>query len=103
MKNLADSVIKFRVLIITVFIIFTILMVIPLKDSSVDPDVENMLPDHLRVHLKELEEKFGGMEIVFVVVEDKDVLRPSVLAQINAISDALKEIKDIDDEVKPKE
>ena len=96
MKNLADSVIKFRVLIITVFIIFTILMVIPLKDSSVDPDVENMLPDHLRVHLKELEEKFGGMEIVFVVVEDKDVLRPSVLAQINAISDALKEIKDIE-------
>ena len=96
MKNLADSVIKFRGLIISLFIIFTILMAIPLKDSSVDPDVENMLPDHLRVHLKELEEKFGGMEIVFVVVEDKDVLRPSVLAQINAIRDALTEIRDIE-------
>ena len=96
MKNLADSVIKFRKLIIALFIVFTLLMAIPLKDSSVDSDVENMLPDHLRVHLKELEEKFGGMEIVFVVVEDKDVLRPAVLAQINAISDALKEVKDIE-------
>ena len=96
MKNLADSVVKFRVLIVIVFVVFTLLMAIPLKDSSVDPDVENMLPDYLKIHLKELEEKFGGMEIVFVVDENEDILKPSVLNQINEISAALKELKDIE-------
>ena len=96
MKNFADRLIKFRFLIIVLFILVSLAMAIPLKDSEVDPDVENMLPDYLKVHLEELEEKFGGMEIVFVVVEDKDVLRPAVLTQINAISDTLKEIKDIE-------
>ena len=96
MKNFADGLIKFRGLIIAIFIVVTLIMAIPLKDSEVDPDVENMLPDHLKIHLKELEEKFGGMEIVFVVVEDKDVLRPAVLEQINAIASALKEVGDIE-------
>ena len=49
-------------------------MVIPLKDSAVDPDVENMLPPEMSVHLKELEKRFGGMEIIFVVVENDDIL-----------------------------
>ena len=96
MKNLAEFVIKYRIGIIAFFVIITLVMAIPLKDSAVDPDVENMLPDHLRVHLKELEEKFGGMEIIFVVVEDEDVLRPAVLEQINAIASALKEVPDIE-------
>lgn len=96
MKNFAEGLIKFRGLIIAIFIVVTLIMAIPLKDSEVDPDVENMLPDHLKIHLKELEEKFGGMEIVFVVVEDKDVLRPAVLEQINAIAAALKEVGDIE-------
>ena len=96
MKNFADGLIKFRGLIIAIFIVVTLIMAVPLKDSEVDPDVENMLPDHLKIHLKELEEKFGGMEIVFVVVEDKDVLRPAVLEQINAIAAALKEVGDIE-------
>ena len=59
MKNLVEGLIKFRVLIIVIFVVVSLLMAIPLKDSEVDPDVENMLPDHLRIHLKELEEKFG--------------------------------------------
>ena len=62
MKNLAEGLIKFRVLIIVIFVVVSLLMAIPLKDSEVDPDVENMLPDHLKIHLKELEEKFGGMD-----------------------------------------
>lgn len=96
MKNLAEFVIKYRIGIIAFFVIITLVMAIPLKDSAVDPDVENMLPDHLKVHLKELEEKFGGMEIIFVVVEADDILKPSVIDQVNAIAASLKGIPGIE-------
>ncbi|MGI6393225.1 MAG: efflux RND transporter permease subunit [bacterium] len=96
MNKLSEMVIKFRWYIIVAFVSITLLMAIPLKDSAVDPDVENMLPDYMSIHLKELEEKFGGMEIVFVVVEADDVLRPSVLEHINSIAENLKEIDGIE-------
>jgi len=96
MKNLAEFVIKYRIGIIVFFVVLTLVMAIPLKDSAVDPDVENMLPDHLKVHLKELEEKFGGMEIIFVVVEADDILKPSVIEQVNAIAASLKGIPGIE-------
>ncbi|MBR6245491.1 RND family transporter [bacterium] len=96
MKNLAEFVIKYRIGIIVFFVVLTLVMAIPLKDSAVDPDVENMLPDHLKVHLKELEEKFGGMEIIFVVVEADDILKPSVIDQVNAIAASLKGIPGIE-------
>ena len=92
MEKLSGLVIRFRWLIIILFVLITVLMAIPLKDSAVDPDVENMLPEEMRVHLKELEKRFGGMEINFVVVEDKDVLKPSVLDKINKIAEKLKGI-----------
>lgn len=96
MKKLSEIVIKFRWIIIFIFVLLTLLMAIPLKDSAVDPDVENMLPDHMSIHLKELEEKFGGMEIIFVLIEADDVLKPSVIDQINSIAARLKEIDGIE-------
>lgn len=96
MKKISELVLKLRWVIIFLFVIATVLMAIPLKDSAVDPDVENMLPDYMSVHLKELEEKFGGMEIIFVLVESDDILKPSVLEQINSIADKLKNIEGIE-------
>lgn len=96
MKNFSDLVIRFRWMIILFFLLVTILMAVPLKDSAVDPDVENMLPEKMSVHLKELEERFGGMEIIFVVVEAEDVLKPSVLDRINTIAENLKKIKGVE-------
>jgi predicted RND superfamily exporter protein len=93
MNRLSELVIRFRWFTIVIFSVITLLMAIPLKDSAVDPDVENMLPEHMSVHLKELEEKFGGMEIIFVLVESDDVLKPSVLEHINSIADSLKKIR----------
>jgi len=95
-KTLSDYLIHLRWPIIVIFILITVLMAIPLKDSAVDPDVENMLPPEMSVHLKELEKRFGGMEIIFVVVEDEDILKPSVLDQINTIAAKLKEIDGVE-------
>lgn len=96
MEKLSDLIIRFRWLIIIFFILITVLMVIPLKDSAVDPDVENMLPPEMSVHLKELEKRFGGMEIIFVVVENDDILKPSILEQINKIAEKLKKIDGVE-------
>jgi len=96
MNKLPELVIRSRWFIIIFFIVITLLMAIPLKDSAVDPDVENMLPDNMSIHLKELEEKFGGMEIIFVVVEAEDILHPEVLEQINSIADVLKKIDGVE-------
>ena len=96
MEKLSGLVIRFRWTIIILFVLITVFMAIPLKDSAVDPDVENMLPDEMSEHLKELEKRFGGMEIIFVVVEDKDVLKPSVLEKINTIAAKLKTIDGVE-------
>ncbi|HQI04204.1 MAG TPA: MMPL family transporter [bacterium] len=96
MVKLSELVVKYRWFVIIIFSVVTLLMAIPLKDSAVDPDVENMLPEYMSVHLKELEEKFGGMEIIFVLVESDDILRPSVLEHINSIADILKNVQGIE-------
>jgi len=93
---MSEIVIKYRWIVIAIFVLITAVLAIPLKDSAVDPDVENMLPPEMGVHLKELEKRFGGMEIIFVVVEADDVLRSTVLDQINRIADELKKIDGIE-------
>jgi len=93
---MSEIVIKYRWIVIAIFVLITAALAIPLKDSAVDPDVENMLPPEMGVHLKELEKRFGGMEIIFVVVEADDVLRSTVLDQINRIADELKKIDGIE-------
>jgi len=89
-------IVRYRWQIVILFILISLLALIPLKDSQVDPDVENMLPPEMRVHLTELEEKFGGMEIIFVVIEDEDILRPSVTEKINEIVEKLSVIESIE-------
>ncbi|HPS28866.1 MAG TPA: MMPL family transporter [bacterium] len=96
MQRMSEIVIKYRWIVIAIFVLITAALAIPLKDSAVDPDVENMLPPEMGVHLKELEKRFGGMEIIFVVVEADDVLRSTVLDQINRIADELKKIDGIE-------
>lgn len=96
MQKISEIVIKYRWGVILFFTLITIALAIPLKNTTVDPDVENMLPPEMGVHLKELEKRFGGMEIIFVVVEDEDILKPSVLEQINKISDELKKINGVE-------
>ncbi|HNW82007.1 MAG TPA: MMPL family transporter [bacterium] len=96
MQRMSEIVIKYRWIVIAIFVLITAVLAIPLKDSAVDPDVENMLPPEMGVHLKELEKRFGGMEIIFVVVEADDVLRSTVLDQINRIADELKKIDGIE-------
>lgn len=96
MQRMSELVIKYRWIVIAIFVLITAVLAIPLKDSAVDPDVENMLPPEMGVHLKELEKRFGGMEIIFVVVEADDVLRSTVLDQINKIADELKKIDGIE-------
>ncbi len=96
MSKLSVFVIRFRWTVILFFLILPLLMAIPLKDSRVDPDVENMLPENMRIHLTELEEKFGGMEVIFVIIEDDDILRPSITERIVNISNKLKKIDGIE-------
>ncbi len=92
----SDFLIRYRWLIIIFFVAVTFLTAIPLKNSEVDPDVENMLPENMRVHIAELEELFGGMEIIFVVIEDEDILRPSVTERIIRISQKLSEVDGVE-------
>ncbi|HDT11679.1 MAG TPA: RND family transporter, partial [bacterium] len=96
MNKLSIDLIRFRWPVIIFFPVITFLLIIPLKNSQVDPDVENMLPENMRIHLTELEEKFGGMEIIFVVIEDEDILRPAITERINTISERLKQIESIE-------
>jgi uncharacterized protein len=92
----AGYLIKFRLPVIIFFVTITILTSIPLKNSEVDPDVENMLPENMRAHIAELEKQFGGMEIIFAVIEDEDVLRPAITERINRISEVLKDLGGIE-------
>ena len=97
MERFADFVIRFRWSIILFFILFTALFAIPLKDTQIDSDVQNMLPPDMieQVQLKEIEKEFGGMEMAILMLTAPDVLTEKMRETILNIFHTVSDIKGI--------
>ncbi len=98
MRKLADLVVRLPWLFIGIFVAITLGFATRLPDIEIDPEVKNQLPEDMpaRVSIRRIEERFGGSEMVLVVLSAPDVLDPAVLGRLDAIGDDLEKLDFVD-------
>lgn len=98
MKKIAEFAIKFRWLIIVVFLGATVFMGNQMKKSKFNADMMTYLPEDMeaRVHQGQIDSIFGGTQMIMVVFETDDVINASTLERANFFSQEMKKIKGIE-------
>lgn len=97
MEKLSRAIIKFRYIIIGIFIVLTVFLGYQIKDIKINSDVISSLPDddpHASL-LKKIGEQFGGNKIGMVILETENVFTTEVLQHVRMITDTLKEFEGI--------
>lgn len=97
MKFPSEWVIRWAWPIIVTFSVGSLLFLIPLRNVQIDPEIKNQLPPDMpsRRNVRAIEAKFGGSELVMIVVQAPDVLAQPTLARIQKLSDALAKVPNI--------
>lgn len=103
MQLLSELVIRWRWPIIVLFLAFTALFAAQLPRLEIDPEIKNQLPEDMpaRRNLHAIEEKFGGSELLMVVLTADDVLATSTLERVRRISDGLAKLPTVSRVVSP--
>jgi len=98
MNTLADMIVKLRWVIIPVFIFVTAFFATRIPKAEIESDLKAMLPSDLpsRLNTEEIDELFGGTEMLMLIIKADDVLEPETLQRTEAISKQMKRIKGVD-------
>ncbi|UCE20908.1 MAG: RND family transporter [Candidatus Aminicenantes bacterium] len=98
MKSLADIIVKWRWVIIPIFILVAAFFATRIPKAEIEPDLKAMLPSDLpsRLNTEEIDELFGGTEMLMLIIKADDVLEPETLQRTEAISKQMKRIKGVD-------
>lgn len=98
MKTIADVIIKFRWLIILIFVAITAFFVSQIPKAEINSEMKSMLPSHLeaRRNTDKIDELFGGTEMFMLIIKADDVLNPETLKRTKNISRQMKRIKGVD-------
>lgn len=98
MKTIADKIIKFRWLIIVVFVVITAIFALQIPKAEISPNVKSMLPHDIesRINTEKIDELFGGTEMVMVLIKTEDVLDSRTLKRVENISKQMSRTKGID-------
>ncbi|MGD2246031.1 MAG: MMPL family transporter [Candidatus Aminicenantes bacterium] len=98
MKTLAEQIVKWRWVIVPVFILFAAFFATRIPKAEIESDLKAMLPSELesRVNTEEIDELFGGTEMLMLIIKAGDVLEPETLQRTEAISKQMKRIKGVD-------
>ncbi len=91
MKFPSQWVVRWGWPVIIGFVSLAVLFALPLRNIEIDSEIKNQLPPDMpaRRNVRAIEEKFGGSELVMLVVQAPDVLQASTLERIRALADAL--------------
>ncbi|CUU02979.1 hypothetical protein JGI1_00642 [Candidatus Thermokryptus mobilis] len=92
MQNFSELVIKFRVVLISLFFLLTFIFIYSMRNLRVNPDLVSYLPesDEAVKLSREIGNKYGGNLTAVVVIESDDVFKPEVLREIYALTESLK-------------
>jgi predicted RND superfamily exporter protein len=103
MKFPAQWIVRFAWPIIFGFVALAALFALPLGNLEIDPEIKNQLPPDMpaRRNVRAIEEKFGGSELVMLVVQAPDVLESSTLERIRKLSDALAKMPGVERVLSP--
>jgi len=97
MNWLQDVVSKRANLIIGFVIVLTIIFGYSALDIGIDTDVKEMFPEgHPALeNFDRVSEDYGGVEYIFIMFSDDDVITPGTLSNIEQMTEQLKELEDI--------
>ena len=92
MNRFAESIVKFKWLIITVVILLTVLFGYQIKNLHINADIISSLPDDDPVAklYKDIGTEFGGNDMGMIVLETKDIFDAKVFKDIKQITDSIK-------------
>jgi len=98
MKKFAEIVMKFRILIIILCLLLTVILGFFIKNIKMDTDFINYLPktDPDVKFFKKTGNKFGGNYICMIAIETKDIFNYKTLSQIRKITHSLEKIEGIE-------
>lgn len=98
MNKMADRIVRFRWIIILVFIAVTLLFGSQIRRAEIEADMKAMLPQDMqsRVNTDKIDEIFGGTDMLMVIIKTDDVLNPETLNRVKNISKQMKRIQGVD-------
>ncbi len=98
MTALAETIVRFRWLIILFFMAVAVFCGLQIPRAMIDTELKHMLPEDLesRLNTERIDELFGGTEMLMVLLKTDDVLNPETLRRIEAISLRMKRIDGVD-------
>ncbi|MBC8358924.1 MAG: RND family transporter [Candidatus Aminicenantes bacterium] len=98
MNAIADVIIKFRWIVILIFIILTVFFASQIPRVEINSEMKSLLPPHLesRINTDKIDELFGGVEMLMLIIKTDDVLNPETLKRVKNISRQMKRIKGVD-------
>src|SRR6056297_1247482 len=84
--------------IIIIFILITIFSLYNLQALELDTAIKSQIPEDMpsRTRIEEIENIFGGTEVIMLTVEAEDVLEAELLKKLKFISDELDKLREVD-------
>ncbi|MBL7112347.1 MAG: RND family transporter [Bacteroidales bacterium] len=91
-------IVKYRWLIIAISIVIPIVVGLQAFRAEIDPDMEKYIPPGMasRLSTQKIEEIFGGDELLIIVFESDDVLKPATLKRIKKIRRDIDKLEETD-------
>jgi len=98
LKNWIDFVMHYPRTVIGVSILVTLLMGWNISKIIIDPDIKSMLPadQEIIVSINEMEDIFGGSEMVMISLKSDDIFSEATLKKIQILSDEVEELSIVD-------
>jgi hydrophobe/amphiphile efflux-3 (HAE3) family protein len=89
--------------IIICFVLGAAAFALPLRKLQIDPEIKSQLPADMpaRRDVRTIEERFGGSELVLLVIQAPDVLEPSTLRRIRKLADAVAKVPAVERVMSP--
>ncbi len=98
MEFTSKLVVKYRWIIIIGFLVLTAIMATQLPKAQIDPEFANMIPETMgfRASTDNIEEMFGGTDLLIVLFQADDVLDPATLKRLQDISREVNRVRGVD-------
>jgi hydrophobe/amphiphile efflux-3 (HAE3) family protein len=98
MNGIAKGIVRFRWLIIVGFVSVALFFGSRIPRAEIESDIKTMLPSDMESRIKtdQIDELFGGTDMLMVIIKSADVLNPETLRRTKEISREMKRIKGVD-------
>jgi hypothetical protein len=98
MAKMAETIIRFRWLIIGVFLAITLFFASRIPQVEIESDMKAMLPPDIesRINTDKIDDIFGGTEMLMIILETDDVLEAETLRRTKSLSQQMDRVKGVD-------